>query len=306
MDKACDIAIIGGGPAGLTAALMLGRACRTVILLDDGHERNLSARQSHGFLGHDGDSPGELLARARAQLDSYPTIQRLNDHVDALEGAIDEFRVRSRSGDVIAARRIVFATGVYDELPEIDGIESLWGKRIFVCPYCDGWEFRDKRMAVIGNTRTAMELAQELWNWSHNLVVCSNRRMAMPDELHEWQRLAGVAVVESPAIVREEAGKVIIDCDGAEHVECDVIFVCAPLKQHSRLPEVFGCEITERGTIRIDAEGRTSVPGCYAAGDCVTHHHQIAIAAASAAAVAIAINEELYLSDARALTTSTV
>lgn len=301
MEKACDVAIIGGGPAGLTAALMLGRARRTVILLDDGHERNLSVRESHGFFAHDGAPPRELLARARAQLDPYPTVERAGDHVDAVEGAIDAFRVLLRGGESIAARRIVFATGMYDELPEIDGIETLWGKRVFVCPYCDGWEFRDKRVALVGNTRSAIELAQELWNWSHDLVVCSNKHAPLTDELHAWQQAASVTVVESPAILREQLDKVIIDCDGGQHVECDVVFVCAPLKQHSKLPEVLGCEITERGTIKVDTEGRTTISGCYAAGDCVTHHHQIAVAAASGARVAIAINEELYMRDAATL-----
>jgi thioredoxin reductase len=187
MDKACDVAIVGGGPGGLSTALMLGRARRSVTVFDDGRERNLSVRESHGFLGHDGTSPKELLATARAQLDRYPLVQRLNEHVDVVEGAIEGFRLQLRGGDTVTARRVVFATGVFDDLPEIDGIDALWGKRIFVCPYCDGWEFNDKRMAIIGNTRTALEFAQELWNWSRDLVVCSNKRMPLSAELQAWQ-----------------------------------------------------------------------------------------------------------------------
>ncbi len=298
----CDVAIVGGGPAGLSAALMLGRARRTVLLLDDGHERNLSVRESHGFLGHDGFSPRELLARARKQLDPYPTIQRLSDHVAAVDGAIERFHLQLRDGDTIKARRIIFATGMYDDLPEIDGIEDLWGKRIFVCPYCDGWEVRDKRIAVIGNTRSALELAQELWEWSRDLVVCSNKRVPVPAELKLWQAATDMQVIEShPAIIREQNNDVVIDCADGERIKCDAIFISAPLKQHSNLPEVLGCEITERGTIKIDAEGRTTVDGCFAAGDCVTKYHQIAFAAASAARAAIAINEDFYMTDAQDL-----
>ena len=220
VNTSCDVAIVGGGPAGLSAALMLGRARRTVILLDDGHERNLSVREAHGFLGQDGSSPNALLTRARAQLDPYPTVQRLNDHVEAIDGQIERFRLQLRNNAGIAARRIMFATGVHDELPEIDGIDVLWEKRIFVCPYCDGWEFRDKRIAVIGNTRSALELAQELWDWSHDLVVCSNKRMPVPGELTAWQTAANVRVVEShPAILREQSGQVIIDCTDGEHIK---------------------------------------------------------------------------------------
>jgi thioredoxin reductase len=302
MAASLEVTIIGGGPAGLSAALMLGRARRSVLLVDDGRERNLSARESHAFLGHDGLSPSDLLTRARVQLDRYPSVQRKADHVDAIDGKIDEFQLQLRSGVVISSRRIVFATGVHDELPEIDGLDTLWGDRIFVCPYCDGWEFRDTRMAVIGNTRTALELAQELWNWSHDLVVCSDKRTLVPDDLDAWRSAANVEVIEShPDIVHRHDGKVIIDCADGERVECDVVFVCAPLKQHSKLPEVLGCEITERGTIKVDEEGRTTIAGCFAAGDCVAKHHQIAFAAAGGARVAIAINDELYMSDAKAL-----
>ncbi len=302
MEKGCDVAIVGGGPAGLTAALMLGRARRSVALIDDGHERNLSVRESHGFLGHDGCSPVDLLTQARSQLDPYRSVQRVSDHVDSIDGEVENFRLQLRTGGTVSARRIVFATGVYDELPEIDGIDALWGKRVFVCPYCDGWESRDRRIAVIGNTRTALELAQELWNWSHDLIVCPNKHVPVPDELRAWQSAANVEIIESePHIVRQNDEKVIIDFSGRQHVECEVIFVCAPLKQHSKLPEVLGCEITERGTIKVDEEGRTTIPGCFAAGDCVTKYHQIAFAAASGARAAIAINEEFYTSDARKL-----
>jgi thioredoxin reductase len=305
MKNTCDVAIVGGGPAGLSAALMLGRARRSVILIDDNHERNLSVTESHVFLGHDGLSPKELLARARAQLIPYPTVKRVNGHVEAIEGAIDEFTLHLRDGDTVGARRVLFATGVRDELPEIDGMDELWGKRVFVCPYCDGWEFRDRRIAVIGSTRGALELAQELWNWSNDLVVCANRSIPVPDDLKAWQAVAGVELIESrPDIIRQEDGKVLIDCAGGEHIACDAIFICAPLKQHSKLSEVLGCEMTERGTIRVDAEGRTSVPGAFAAGDCVTNYHQITFAASSAARASIAINEEFYMSDARSLVAS--
>lgn len=302
MEKGCDVAIVGGGPAGLSAALMLGRARRSVMLVDDGHERNLSVRESHGFLGHDGSSPSELLARARRQLEPYTTVRCIAERVDAIEGAIDSFRLQLRGGDVISARRIVFATGMYDELPEIDGIDALWQKRIFVCPYCDGWEFRDRRVAIVGNTRTALELAQELWNWSHDIVICSNKSMPIAEDLETWRAAVGIHVIDShPDVIRERDGKLIIDCAGGEHVECDVVFVSAPLKQHSKLPEVLGCEMTERGTIKIDAENRTTVAGCFAAGDCVTKHHQVSFAVASGAQAAIAINEEFYKSDAQKL-----
>src|SRR5579872_5505394 len=135
MHRAYDVAIIGGGPAGLSAALILGRARRSVLVIDDRHQRNRPVRDSHGFLGHDGLAPAELLRRARTQLDAYPSVAHAEDHVAGVEGAVDRFTLRLKDGDVITARRILFATGVYDDLPDVDGMRDLWGKRVFVCPY---------------------------------------------------------------------------------------------------------------------------------------------------------------------------
>lgn len=300
-----DVAIIGGGPAGLSGALMLGRARRSVLLIDDGHQRNRPVRESHGFLGHDGLSPRELLQEAHSQLKRYATIEIRSGHVEDVSGEIERFTLRLASGDAIIARRIIFATGMYDDLPDIAGLRSVWGSRAFVCPHCDGWEFQDQRMAIIGNTRSALELAQELWDWSHDLVVCVSGKTPAPDALRQWQHVARIAAIESPPkSIRQLGEKVIVECENGEHVECAVIFICAPLKQRSNLPERLDCHMTEDGTIAIDAENRTSVPGCYAAGDCITKHHQIVFAASSAARAAIAINEEFYEADARALVLS--
>ena len=286
---------------------MLGRARRSVLVLDDGDQRNRPARESHGFLGHDGLSPLDLLQRARSQLERYATVECAGAHVEDVNGEVDRFTLQLQSGNTVRARRIMFATGMYDDLPRITGLEALWGKRIFVCPFCDGWEFREQRMAVIGSTRSALELAQELWDWSHDLVVCSLSRTPLPHALLQWRDVAHVDVIESPPTsIHEQNGNVVIECQAGETTQCDVVFISAPLKQHSDLPRKIGCRMTEHETIAIDAKNRTSVPGCYAAGDCVTKYHQIVFAAASAACAAIAINEEFYESDAQALLASAV
>lgn len=302
MQKPYHVAIVGGGPAGLNAALILGRARRTVLVIDDEHQRNRPVRESHGFLAQDGLSPRELLERARSQLDHYTTIECIEDHVEDINGRVDRFTVQLQNGGPISSRRILFATGMYDDLPPVEGIETIWGKRVFVCPYCDGWEFRDQPMAVIGNTRSALELAQELWNWSHELVVCPTAKAPTPHELREWQMAAGVRVTDSsPLKMYERDGSVEVECRDGEMVRCAVVFVSAPLKQHSDLPARMGCELTERCTIHVDANNRTTVPGCFAAGDCITRYHQIVFAAASGARAAIAINDEFYEADAKAL-----
>jgi thioredoxin reductase len=207
-----------------------------------------------------------------------------------------------QSGDTILPRRVIFATGMYDDLPPLEGLNRLWGKRVFVCPYCDAWEFRDRRMAVIGNVRSALELAQELWNWSHDLVICPTSNAPVPHELRQWQLAADVPKTASPpAKMNERDGMIAVECANGEVVDCAVVFVSAPLKQRSDLPARLGCDMTERCTIRVDANNRTTVPGCFAAGDCITRYHQIVFAASSGARAAIAINEELYEADARAL-----
>ena len=274
-----DAIVVGGGPAGLSAAEILGRSCRSVLVLDDGRPRNAASYRLSGFLSRDGTPPQQLLAIARRELAKYPSVVLRDAHASAAQREGETFRVDTGDGSSFSGRRLLLATGVYDALPDIPGLADEWGKRVFVCPYCDAWEVRGKRLGVIGRDGSAQELARELRQWSSDLVVCAQD---------------SVASVESAG---EQPLQMHLKNGGTE--SCDAIFLCVPLRQRSPLVDMLGCKRRDDGHIEVDAYGRTSVPGCYAAGDAAARIHQVVLAAASGVAAGIGINEDLVERDAK-------
>ncbi len=306
MNDLYDAVIVGGGAAGLNAALVLGRSCRSALICDDGRPRNAVVDRMHGFLSRDGTSPRDLLQIARRELESYPKVLVKDTHVTHALAEEGTFRIRTADGEEFVGRRLLLAIGVYDALPEIRGLRERWGRSVFVCPYCDAWEVRRHRLAILGNGRKAVELAQELHQWSDDIVVCTQGK----DDLTQADRRWLEAV---RATVREEG---IASIDGAldeppqigfthgtsERVAA--VFLCAPLRQRHPLVDMLGCRINDEGRIDVNECGRTNVPGCYAAGDAVTVTHQVVLAAASGVCAAMGINEDLLAQEVRSLTQS--
>lgn len=287
--------VIGGGAAGLSAALVLGRSCRKTLVVDDGRPRNAVASHMHGLLSRDGTPPSELLATARAQLREYDAyVACVQTHVDAISGEPGAFTVRTSDGTEYDTRRIVLATGVVDALPAIDGLREAWGRTVFVCPYCDGWEVRGRRLAAVGVGVKAVELAQELRGWSTDLLICPQGDEALTPSAREWIRATAIEV-RLPRICRvasEHGQPVSLEFEDASKAACDAVFISAPLRPRHPLVDMLGCRLRGDGEIEIDERGRTSVPGIYAAGDAVTTVHQVVLAAASGACAAMAINED--------------
>jgi thioredoxin reductase len=290
----CDVAIAGAGPAGLQCALVLGRARRRVVVFDSGKPRNAPADQTHGMLSRDGLKPSEMLRLAREQLAPYDVEVR-HASVDDAALADDGFALRTSDGE-LRARRLVIATGMRDELPHIEGLnDQTWGSSVFVCPYCDGWEVRDRPIAAFGNTRSGVGLARELYQWSRDIVVCSDMKTTIAPDERAWLERTKVRVIESPiARLIADGGRLRrIEFESGEGIDREALFLSVQLVQASGLAARIGCNITTRGHIDVDAEYRTNVPGCYAIGDAVTTLHQVIFAAASGARAAIALNNEL-------------
>lgn len=292
--KVYDAVIVGGGAAGLSAALTLGRACRNAIVCDDGRPRNAVVDRMHGFLSRDGTHPDELLKISREQLSRYQNVEFAQTHISQAKRQGEHFLLRSDDGFSLEARAVLLATGVYDALPQIGGVAELWGKRVFVCPYCDGWEMRDKRLAVLGKGKRAAALAQELWQWSDDLVVCTEGVGDAGAAQKTWMERVGATVHESPLVCveAEDAQTLLLFEDGTRD-DCAALFLCAPLRQRYPLVEMLGLQIDESGSIRVDDAGRTGAAGVYAAGDAVTDVHQVILAAASGVCAAMALNEDL-------------
>jgi thioredoxin reductase len=305
-----DVVIVGGGPAGLNAALTLGRARRQVLLVDSGQPRNRPAEAVHGFLTRDGLPPAELRRIAREQLAPYPSVQVRDTEVLDVRIVGEPgggFLVTLAEGSVTRARRLLLATGLADQLPPIDGLAELWGKSVLHCPYCHGWEVREQTLAVLGSDPRAIQLAAHLTRFSPDVALCTN---GAPLDAESRQLLAGLGVAVRTEPIQRLDGtggrlRQIVFAAGPP-LDRQAAFVRAPYRQRSDLPARLGCALLEDGTVGVDDLGRTSVPGVYAAGDLARRPSlpfataQVVMAAAAGATAAVAIDQGLLTDDLQA------
>jgi thioredoxin reductase len=279
-----DVVIVGAGPAGLSAALQLGRGRKRVLLVDAGARRNAAAVHVHGFLTRDGIEPAEMRRQGRADLAAYPNVEIRDEAFLGLTGQQGDFAVQLASGGV-KAERVLLCTGLVDVLPEIDGFRAQWGRSIFQCPYCHGWEVQDRRFGFLAPSVETLEFALLLRGWSRDLVVFTHAAFAVPAEVRT--RLAAAHVrLEERQLTRVGPGK--IEVEGGEH-PVEILFAHPPQRQ---VPVVaaLGLDVLPNGYLRVDERGQTSRPGVYAAGDLTTHLQAAVLAAAAGMAVAAGLN----------------
>jgi thioredoxin reductase len=289
-DSPFDVAIAGGGPAGLAAALVLGRMRRRVLLLDADDPAHAVSEGVHGLFGHDGTPPLELRRIAREQLGGYPS-------VTVRMVAVEEARPAARGFTVLAGDMrsegdvLLLATGMGCELPPIQGITEVWARGAYHCPYCHGWEVRDRPIAVYGTG--AAHLALLLTSLSDDIVLLTDGGELDPEDA---QRLAsaGVAIRDDPvARVEADDGRLarIVFADGA--IDARPALFLVPNFTRSPIPAQLGCELDESGAVVIDEDGRTSIAGVYAAGDATTDRKAAVLAAAAGSRAAYAIHAGL-------------
>jgi thioredoxin reductase len=291
-----DCAILGGGPAGLNAALVLGRARRRVLVFDDNHPRNAVTQASHGFVTRDGVKPHEFRAMAHQELSKYPSVDMQFVRVTAIRKASDAFAITTEQGEVFSAQTVLLATGLKEILPPIDGLQDYYGKSVFCCPYCDGWELRDRPLVVISEGPHTFPLVKVVWNWSHDLLVCTNGHQVLDAEQQATLRQKGIEVVEDRiTALRGKGGQLermvfATKVEKARHGG----FVAPQLLQASPFGEELGCEMNVMGGIVTDPFGRTTVKSVYAAGDAsVVVPAQLIIAAAEGSRAAAGVNTDL-------------
>lgn len=285
-----DAIIVGGSYAGMSAALQLARARRQVLVIDTGEPRNRMATHSHGFLGHDGSPPADIVAAARRQLLAYPTVAWREDRaIEASQPQARRFAVRCQSGAQFQARCLVLAHGVVDELPVIDGLAERWGKDIFHCPYCHGYELERGRIGVLGGAdgETGAQ-ALLLSEWGRVTLFCERREGEALDP-----RLAphGVAVERTP--IRRISGRATVELTDGRSCELDAIFVPPASHLASPLAEQLGCELEDGGCITTDAAKQTTVEGVFACGDNARKAGSIALAVGEGALAGVAAHHAL-------------
>lgn len=295
MNQLLDVLIIGGGPAGLNAALVLGRARKNVVVIDDETPRNWVTRETHGFVTRDGASPREFRKAAKEQIAAYPSVQFASDTATAITGNDGDFVIKTTEGASYRTRKILFAVGKKDLPLDINGLTEVYGKSAFVCPYCDGWELRDQSLVIIVSGDKALHMAKVISGWTAQYTICTNGSDSLTDEQREELKRHNVTVFDAPIqSINSEEGmvqKVVLN-DGIA-IPCTGVFFQPKLFTGSELPKAIGCEITESGTVIVDASGKTSVAGVYSAGDAASEMYQAITAASLGALSAVSINNEL-------------
>ena len=312
-----DVIIIGGGAAGLSAALVLGRARRRVLVVDAGHPRNAAAAHMQGYLSRDGMPPAHLLETGRREIEGYGaqirqgTVRELiacgrgangsGNGRGSGSGSGNRFQVLLEDGDRLAARRVLVTTGLSDELPDVPGLRERWGRDVLHCPYCHGWEVRDRQLGVLWNGPQTVQYAQIVRQWSHDVVL-----FAPVDTLTQLERTQLVAraigIVEGPVarVVVIDDRLTGVEGDDGRIVVRDAVFVPPTFVPHSDLLAPLGCQLDVHGWVVTGENGATSVPGLRVAGNVANPRAQVITAAGEGSAAAIAVNAELVEDDVRA------
>lgn len=297
-----DCAIIGGGPAGLSAALVLGRARRRVVLFDDNKPRNAVTQHSHGFLTRDGVRPDEFRILGRQDISAYPSVTMYAARIETVHKQSATFTFIAEGGEMFEARNILLATGIQETLPAIEGIYDYYGKSLFNCPYCDGWELRDKPLVIIAeNEMGASHLPKVLYNWSRDIVLCTNGRQVLNAEQKLFLAKYSIGVVEEKiaALAGHDGQLERVVFENHPAIERAGGIVGIEWRLATTIGQDLGCETNALGGISTDEQGRTTVKGVYAAGDTVTTlmQAQVLLAAASGSKAAFGIHNDLIASD---------
>ncbi|MFI2346523.1 NAD(P)/FAD-dependent oxidoreductase [Streptomyces sp. NPDC019443] len=301
-----DVVVIGGGTAGLSAALILGRSRRRVLVIDAGEPRNAPAAHMHGYLSRDGMSPAEFLAVGRREVAAYG-VELWDDRVTGVSADGDEFSLTVASGRSARARRLIVTTGLVDEPPDIEGVAERWGQDVLHCPYCHGWEVRDEAFGVIASPVKGAYQALLVSQWSDDVTLFLHTVDKLPDE--DWRRLAaaGISVVTGEVaglVVAEDRLSGVRMADGRVFPR-SVVFVGPRFRPQDGLLTSLGAETDDTPFgrfVTVDETGRTSVPGVWAAGNAVGAGEQVVNAAGAGYRAGVTVNNELVFAevDARA------
>jgi thioredoxin reductase len=289
-----DVAIIGGGPAGLSAALILGRCRRKVVVFDDESPRNQQAQATHGFFTRDGMPPGELLRVGRAELAPY-AVRLIDAHVEGVVSCDASFAIQAADQPTVVARKLLLATGMRDRMPELPGFAECWGSGVYQCPYCHGWEVRDRALGAYGVGPKVFDLGLALLTWSRDVSVFTDNRFPVTPADTERAKRNGVTV-HTEAIERlivNERRLTGVRMRSGTFVKCEAMFVQAGQEQRSTFAAELGCELTAENAVKTYHNERTSVPGVFVAGDASVELQSIAVSVAEGYKAAVAIHLEL-------------
>lgn len=287
--------IIGGSYAGLASAMSLGRALRHVLVIDSGKPCNRQTPHSHNFLTRDGYAPQEIASIAKEQVKQYITVKFYEGL--ALEGRKTEtgFEITTQSGNVFSASKLVFATGVKDMMPDIEGFADCWGISVIHCPYCHGYEVRNETTGVLLNGDMGFEFSKLIFNWTKDLTLFTNGKSTLSQEQLTKLRDRNIQVVEKEIDKTEHSnGKItnLVFKDGS-NMPLKALYHKPAFVQHCDIAEKLGCELNEQGYIKVDGFQKTTIHGIYACGDNTTPMRSVAAAVAAGTLSGAMLNKEI-------------
>jgi thioredoxin reductase len=290
-----DVIIIGGSYAGLSAGMSLGRALRQVLIIDSGKPCNIQTPHSHNFITHDGETPAQVSALAKEQVKKYDTVSFYEGLAVSGRKKESGFEIRTQSGDILTAKKLILATGIKDIMPDISGFAECWGISVIHCPYCHGYEVKNQKTGLMANGDAGYEYAKTISNWTKDLTLFTNGKSTLTYEQNEKVREHQIKIIETEIdSIEHQHGRIqnILFKDGSK-APLTAIYSRPQFVQHSDIPASLGCELTEQGYIQIDAFQKTTVAGVYACGDNSTQARAISVSVSTGSLTGIVVNKEL-------------
>lgn len=290
-----DVIIIGGSYAGLSAGMALGRALKKVLIVDNGQPCNIQTPYSHNFLTQDGKTPSEIARCAREQVVKYETVQFYEGLAIMANKISKGFEVCMVSGSVFKTRKLIFATGVKDIMPQLEGFAACWGKSVIHCPFCHGYEVRNRTTGVIGNGDAGFEFVKMLSNWTSDLTLFTNGDSTLTKIQQKKLQRHNIAIIDKPIAYFEQQNGLLeqIVFNDLTDFSIEVLYTKLPFVQQCLLPFALGCELTSQGLIKVNEFQKTSVYGIYACGDSTNALRSISNAVASGTIAGAMTNKEI-------------
>ncbi len=294
-NRSYEVIIIGGSYAGLSAAMALGRSLRNVLIIDSGLPCNRQTPYSHNFITHDGEKPQFIAKKAKEEVLNYPSVKFQKGMAVSGEKIADGFEITTENGEIFKAEKLIFATGVEDITPNIQGFSACWGISVIHCPYCHGYEFRKGKTAIMANGERALHLAGLVNNLSTDLTLLTSGKADFDYKQRAKLQQHGIALIEGEiGKIQHKNGWVQqLQLKDGRALAFDAIYAAIPFRQHSAIPEALGCELTEQGHIKIDNFQKTTVAGVFACGDNSSMMRSVANSVATGNLAGAMVNKEL-------------
>ncbi len=294
-----EVIIIGGSYSGLAAAVALGRALKKVLIMDDGKPCNSQTPYSHNFLTNDGKTPKEIAHIAKQQVQQYKTIHFFNGKAVAGVKTADGFQIQVSQGNTFNAKKLIFATGIKDMLPPIDGLAACWGISVLHCPYCHGYEVRNETTGILGNGEQVYDFTILISNWTKDLTLFTNGTSTLTAEQTAILSRHNIKLIEKEIerLIHTNGHLEKINFKDGSQFSLKALYAPAPFKQHCHIPENLGCELSEDGYLKVDAFQETTVPGIFACGDNTTKMRTVANAVALGTTAGMAVSKKIIVEE---------